>query len=55
MPRDDLRIKVLRQEIEDQYKDVIADLKKTIIWWQTNAWKATFVSLYFRIKRIWKF
>ena len=59
MVREDLLIKRKREvliktrltkRLDNQYKRVIDDLYKTIKWWETNAWKATFISLLNRIK-----
>lgn len=59
MVREDLLIKRKREvliktrltkRLDNQYKRVIDDLRRQLKWWETNAWKATFLSLINRIK-----
>lgn len=55
MSREDLLIKYRRElrqakNMKKAYENVIDDLRKSLKWWQQNAWKATFVSLYNRVK-----
>lgn len=61
MPREDTIIKhqresakflTYREKLDIQYQSVIKELRKQLIWWQTNAWKATFLSIYYKIKRL---
>lgn len=55
MSREDLLIKYKRElkslkSMEAQYRSIIDDLRKSLKWWQQNAWKATFLSLLNRVK-----
>lgn len=46
--------KAVLNSLDSQYKSVIKELRKQLIWWQTNAWKATFVSSYYKIKSLFE-
>jgi hypothetical protein len=44
----------LLNSLDSQYKRVIDELRRQLLWWQNNAWKATFLSLYLRLKEVLK-
>lgn len=43
-----------KAELEIQYQKIIDDLRRTIKWWEKNAWKATFISLINKFKGRWR-
>ncbi len=40
--------------LDQQYKRVITELRRQLKWWQSNAWKATFLSLINRLRKVVK-
>jgi len=40
-----------KERLDLRYKKVIDELRRQVLWWQQNAWKATFLSIYYKIKR----
>lgn len=37
--------------LDSQYKRVITELRRQLKWWQSHAWKAAFVSSYYKIRK----